>query len=351
MDINIHTLVHTYIHHVCYSQLLASSILLFFVYLCIYVCRLDFTYITLLILLQTPIFYYSHTSQEITKATDVKAMAFERPVEADRVDDLGLLSSLVRGPIMWMLGGDRDKQADKPADATLMLPPRPPMRAIREAAEEGEGTVSPGTVEGAPSPAMNKGGKSPMPAAVLCDAGSSEEEEEGEPSHDNSNANAASPLDGTHSQSLPDISSRDALPGPSRIARSQSARGPAEAASSLGGRRRTSWSDESGSPLVEYSYFYHNDKVSHFPSLFHRLTAAVRGGFLHGLPEGWFNEAPSRTRPRGGEGEDNLFSRPCSQVCQHVSFRPNRELARHDYIDYLRASINGTPPPRLRDAC
>ena len=148
--------------------------------MCIYVCRLDFTYITLLILLQTPIFYYSHTSQEITKATDVKAMAFERPVEADRVDDLGLLSSIVRGPIMWMLGGDRDKQADKPADATLMLPPRPPMRAIREAAEEGEGTVSPGTVEGAPSPAMNKGGKSPMPAAVLCDAGSSEEEEEGD---------------------------------------------------------------------------------------------------------------------------------------------------------------------------
>ena len=102
------------------------------------VCRLDFTYITLLILLQTPIFYHSHTSQEITKATDVKAMAFERPVEADRVDDLGLLSSLVRGPIMWMLGGDRDKQADKPADATLMLPPRPPMRSNALLAYSGE---------------------------------------------------------------------------------------------------------------------------------------------------------------------------------------------------------------------
>ena len=345
MDINIHTLVHTYIHHVCYSQLLASSILLFFVYLCIYVCRLDFTYITLLILLQTPIFYYSHTSQEITKATDVKAMAFERPVEADRVDDLGLLSSIVRGPIMWMLGGDRDKQADKPADATLMLPPRPPMRAIREAAEEGEGTVSPGTVEGAPSPAMNKGGKSPMPAAVLC------EEEEGEPSHDNSNANAASPLDGTHSQSLPDISSRDALPGPSRIARSQSARGPADAASSLGGRRRTSWSDESGSPLVEYSYFYHNDKVSHFPSLFHRLTAALEAASSMASPRVG-STRPPRGHDRVEERAKTIFFpalvRKYASTCRFVqiaSWRVMITLIISEQVSMTR------PPPRLRDAC
>ena len=32
-------------------------------------------------------------------------MAFDRPLEADRVDDLNLLSSFVRGPIMWALGG------------------------------------------------------------------------------------------------------------------------------------------------------------------------------------------------------------------------------------------------------
>ena len=35
-------------------------------------------------------------------------MAFDRPLEADRVDDLGLLSAFVRapvlGPIMWILG-------------------------------------------------------------------------------------------------------------------------------------------------------------------------------------------------------------------------------------------------------
>ena len=35
-------------------------------------------------------------------------MAFDRPLEADRVDDLGLLSSFVRapilGPVMWILG-------------------------------------------------------------------------------------------------------------------------------------------------------------------------------------------------------------------------------------------------------
>lgn len=32
-------------------------------------------------------------------------MAFDRPLEADRVDNLNLLSSFMRGPIMWALGG------------------------------------------------------------------------------------------------------------------------------------------------------------------------------------------------------------------------------------------------------
>ena len=44
-------------------------------------------------------------------------MAFERPLEADRVDDIGFLSSFVRapivGPIMWMLGGDMARKLEK----------------------------------------------------------------------------------------------------------------------------------------------------------------------------------------------------------------------------------------------
>lgn len=40
-------------------------------------------------------------------------MAFDQPIEADQVDDLGLLSSLIRAPvvgIMWLLGGDEEEK-------------------------------------------------------------------------------------------------------------------------------------------------------------------------------------------------------------------------------------------------
>ena len=45
-------------------------------------------------------------------------MAFDRPLEADSVDDLGLFSSFLRAPVIgticWLLGGeDAKKQADK----------------------------------------------------------------------------------------------------------------------------------------------------------------------------------------------------------------------------------------------
>jgi hypothetical protein len=44
-------------------------------------------------------------------------MAFDRPLEADRVDDLGLLSTFVRapivGPIMWILGKKLGMNDDK----------------------------------------------------------------------------------------------------------------------------------------------------------------------------------------------------------------------------------------------
>jgi len=47
-------------------------------------------------------------------------MAFERPLEADRVDDLGFLSSFVRapivGPLMYLLGGDMAKKLNKEGD-------------------------------------------------------------------------------------------------------------------------------------------------------------------------------------------------------------------------------------------
>jgi hypothetical protein len=44
-------------------------------------------------------------------------MAFERPLEADRVEDLGLFSSFLRAPvvgtILWLLGGEDAKKADE----------------------------------------------------------------------------------------------------------------------------------------------------------------------------------------------------------------------------------------------
>jgi hypothetical protein len=44
-------------------------------------------------------------------------MAFDRPLEADRVDDLGLLSSFVRsplvGPILWLLGNHLSSEENK----------------------------------------------------------------------------------------------------------------------------------------------------------------------------------------------------------------------------------------------
>eukprot|EP00978_Attheya_sp_CCMP212_P020973 scaffold60718_cov59-Attheya_sp.AAC.5 len=44
-------------------------------------------------------------------------MAFDRPLEADRVEDLGFLSSFVRAPvigtIMWMFGGDAAKKREE----------------------------------------------------------------------------------------------------------------------------------------------------------------------------------------------------------------------------------------------
>jgi hypothetical protein len=45
------------------------------------------------------------------------AMAFDRPLEADRVDDLNLFSTFVRAPIigtiMWILGGERAKKEEE----------------------------------------------------------------------------------------------------------------------------------------------------------------------------------------------------------------------------------------------
>jgi hypothetical protein len=43
-------------------------------------------------------------------------MAFDHPLEADKVDDLGLFSTFVRAPIvgviMWAIGGDEAKKLD-----------------------------------------------------------------------------------------------------------------------------------------------------------------------------------------------------------------------------------------------
>ena len=44
-------------------------------------------------------------------------MAFDRPLEADKIDDLGLFSSFLRapivGPIMWMIGGSSAKRKEE----------------------------------------------------------------------------------------------------------------------------------------------------------------------------------------------------------------------------------------------
>jgi len=52
-------------------------------------------------------------------------MAFDRPLEADKIDDLGLFSSLIRGPIMWMIGGSstvrREQEKEKVATKNVLL--------------------------------------------------------------------------------------------------------------------------------------------------------------------------------------------------------------------------------------
>lgn len=44
-------------------------------------------------------------------------MAFDRPLEADKVDDLGLFSSFIRAPVvgvvMWALGGDEARKIEQ----------------------------------------------------------------------------------------------------------------------------------------------------------------------------------------------------------------------------------------------
>ena len=44
-------------------------------------------------------------------------MAFDRPLEADRVDDLGLFSAFIRAPVigtlMWVLGGSKAMEEEK----------------------------------------------------------------------------------------------------------------------------------------------------------------------------------------------------------------------------------------------
>ncbi len=52
-------------------------------------------------------------------------MAFDRPLEADRVDDLGLLSTFVRapivGPIMWILGRKLAEHDDEEKENNLSI--------------------------------------------------------------------------------------------------------------------------------------------------------------------------------------------------------------------------------------
>lgn len=50
-------------------------------------------------------------------------MAFNRPIDADRVDDLGLLSSILRvpiiGPIFWVIGKITRQQHDDELDSAV----------------------------------------------------------------------------------------------------------------------------------------------------------------------------------------------------------------------------------------
>ena len=51
-------------------------------------------------------------------------MAFDRPIEADRVEDLGLFASFLRAPvvgtILWLLGGEEAKKAEDEAHAKFL---------------------------------------------------------------------------------------------------------------------------------------------------------------------------------------------------------------------------------------
>lgn len=52
-------------------------------------------------------------------------MAFDAPLEADRVDDLGLFSAFIRAPVvgtlMWVLGGSKAMEEDEKEKAQMVM--------------------------------------------------------------------------------------------------------------------------------------------------------------------------------------------------------------------------------------
>ena len=127
-------------------------------------------------------------------------MAFDRPLEADRVDELSLLSSFVRapivGPIMWMLGGHIAKTAEKKLNADTI------------SSEVEGGQQSSSFIDDTER-------SSPVPSGERSDI--SEEGDFSSDENDESNVNSLT-----------------------------------EVAASFRKDRKMSWSDESGQNLVEY---------------------------------------------------------------------------------------------------
>lgn len=141
-------------------------------------------------------------------------MAFDRPLEADKVDDLGLLSSFVRapilGPLVWILGRNMEKSHSQDENITVIE------------AQTNSTSLDSGTR--APAPHRDAPDLSGSDVSCIGDEICSIDEDSFDESHSDDSTKAE------HDSAAKSKRRRRALKN----------------------TRKTSWSDESGQRLVEY---------------------------------------------------------------------------------------------------
>uniref|UniRef100_A0A7S2W487 Uncharacterized protein n=1 Tax=Eucampia antarctica TaxID=49252 RepID=A0A7S2W487_9STRA len=157
-------------------------------------------------------------------------MAFDRPLEADKIDDLGLFSSFLRapivGPIMWMIGGSS---------------------AMKKEEEEKEKVSTKNTVLNSPDQERKEPGRLNSYESDFMDIGVSPERFPSDVSDEGEGSDAFSSDD--EPSTLPEMISKLNV-HPYDISKKSLRRSKKIDHSLHNKTRRMSWSDESGQDLV-----------------------------------------------------------------------------------------------------